>query len=153
MALLNKKDYNKWLEYLDIKINDLKNISKSQNGNLLKKETIYNNFNYNYILNNKKGFLFKEGNDLYTYNLYEQKIKAEVLDGSTCNYCSYTRYNYSPCVYRDCKNRKYDDFEFKMYKKINGKEMQSKYNINYNTNIIEESIPKKDISVKKLKMI
>lgn len=40
-------------------------------------------------------------------------------------------------VYKDCKNRKYGDFEFKMYKKINGKELESKYNKNYVNNNVD----------------
>lgn len=89
-------------------------------------------FDYNYILKNKKGFLFKEDNKFYTYNLYEQKILVDNLEGIFCNYCGYTRYNSSPCIYKNCKNRKYGDFEFQIYKKINGKELDSKYNKKYN---------------------
>lgn len=87
-----------------------------------------NNFDYNYILKNKKSQLFEEDGKIYTYNLYEQKIISDAPKGIYCDYCGYTRYNSSPCIFKNCKNRKYGDFEFKIYKKINGKELESKYN-------------------------
>lgn len=108
------------------------NIIKSHNSDISE----IHEFNYEYILKNKKAQLFKENNEYYTYNLYEEKIKSDTPCGINCDYCGYTRYNSSPCVFRDCKNRKYDDFEFKMYKKINGKEMISKYNKKLNNNIV-----------------
>jgi hypothetical protein len=118
-------------EAIETKI-DKKNISKKYK------------FDYNYILENKKGFLFKEDNKFYTYNLYEQKILADSLDGIFCDYCGYTRYNTSPCIYKNCKNRKYGDFEFQIYKKINGKELDSKYNKKYKDNIIDKSDEEED---------
>lgn len=110
----------------------------------LKKETFKddinnlknNTFDYNYVLKNKKGQLFKERGIWYTYNLYEQKIEANIIEGIECEYCRYTRYISSPCIFKNCKNRKYGDVEFKIYKKINGKELESKYNKNYNKLVI-----------------
>jgi hypothetical protein len=88
-----------------------------------------NIFDYNKILDNKKGLLFKEDNILYTYNLYEQRVIVDCIDGIQCVYCNYIRYtNSGPCIYADCENRKYGNIEFIIYQKINGKELISKYN-------------------------
>ena len=95
-----------------------------------------NTFDYNYVLKNKKGKLFKETGIWYTYNLYEQKIEANIIEGIECTYCRYTKYISSPFIFKNCKNRKYGDAEFKIYKKINGKELKSKYNKNYNKLVI-----------------
>lgn len=131
---------------IDMFINKLEEFCK--NGNTentnIKKNTDNiindNSFNYNYILENKKAFLFNEENNLYTYNLYEEKIIADRPEGLYCYYCGFTRYNASPCVFRNCKNRKYGDFEFRKYKDINKKEMESIYNINYvNNKIVTDS--------------
>lgn len=133
---LGKTNWKKWLSFLDKKIKlvtDDQNILSDSN---IEEDNIQ--FNYEFILRNKKAHLFEENNITYTYNLYEQKIIADVPDGILCTYCNYTRYNYSPCIYKDCKNRKYGDFEFQMYKKVNGREMESKYNkkyVNNNTNL------------------
>lgn len=110
--------YQEWLKMLDEKINKV--IEKN------------NKFNYSYILENKKGFLFKEDNKYYTYNFYEEKKVADIPDGDCCMKCGYTRFTTSGCcIYRDCENRKYGDFEFEEYKKINVKECKSKYNKKY----------------------
>lgn len=131
---VGKKNWEKWLLLLDEKI---KLVTKDQNINVDINEDI-NVFNYEYILKNKKAQLFKEDDKFYTFNLYEEKVLVSNPDGIFCDYCSYTRYNSSPCIYRNCKNRKYGDFEFQMYKKINGKELDSKYNKNY-ININDDS--------------
>lgn len=140
---LGKTNWKKWLSFLDKKIKlvtDDQNISSNSN---IEEDDIQfnsennkniNNFNYEFILMNKKAHLFEENNITYTYNLYEQKIIADVPDGILCNHCNYTRYNSSPCIYKDCKNRKYGDTEFDIYRRINGREMESKYNKKYLNN-------------------
>lgn len=110
-----------------------------------------NIFNYDYILKNKKGFLFKENGIWYTYNLYEEKIKANEIKGIKCVYCNYIRYNTNPCIFKDCKNRKFGDTEFKIYKEINGKELESKYNKNYVNNNVDINKCESDNSEDELK--
>jgi hypothetical protein len=148
MVKISKDNWKLFLNYINIKIKDVVDspsilISENNNKSEINKEDktsedissipiIDNTFNYNYILENKKGFLFEKNNKLYTYNLYEQKIIANKPQGLYCDYCSYTRYNTYPCIYRDCENRSFDNLEFKKYLKINKKEMDSKYNKNYN---------------------
>lgn len=93
------------------------------------KEKENNLFNYNEILKAKGGILFNDKGVFYTYNLYEQKVIADCIDGTTCIYCNYIRYTYSgPCIYADCENRRFGDYEFIKYYKINNKELISKYN-------------------------
>jgi hypothetical protein len=135
MIKLNKKEWKLFLEYINIEINKIPH--DAQNNEEPSTPIIDNKFNYNYILNNKKGFLFNENDKLYTYDLYEMKIIANNPDGIFCDYCGYTRYNSSPCIFRNCKNRKYGDDEFKIYKKIYGREMESKYNKNYVNNNLD----------------
>lgn len=91
-----------------------------------KEDTI---FNYNEILKSKSGILFNDKGIFYTYNLYEQKVIADCIDGVKCLHCNYIRYTESgPCIYADCENRSFDDYEFIKYYKINNKELISKFN-------------------------
>lgn len=153
---IKNENWIKWKDYLKIKIEKSTPIGEIEN-NLDKTITtdienkdkiievndadpstsiIDNKFNYNYILNNKKALLFEENDKLYTYNFYEQKVLADVPDGDCCIKCSYTKFTTSGCcIYRDCENRKYGDYELVLYKEINGKECDSKYNKELNKNI------------------
>lgn len=145
----NKQKWEKWLKYLDKKINEIKeidNVSFKRDGfknkeditsedkslklnSNIEEPSIDNKFNYNYILNNKKGFLFKENDKLYTYNFYEEKREADIPDGDCCNKCGYTRFTTSGCcIYRDCENRKFGNTEFEIYEDRNKKRCPSKYN-------------------------
>lgn len=135
---IKNENWIKWKDYLKIKIEKStpigvieNNLDKTIEVNNAGPSTalIDNKFNYNYILENKKGCLFEEDNKLYTYNFYEEKVVADVPNGDSCMKCSYTKFTTSGCcIYRNCENRKYGDYELVLYKEINGKECESKYN-------------------------
>lgn len=135
----NKENINNNLQVIIYKPNNIIDqiimLYKKNKKRLKKKKYKKNKKNKNKILNeNDKGKmikdnLFKDDNKYYTINFYDQKVIADNINGVICNYCKTIRYtNSGPCIYSDCYNRSFDDYEFRKYYNIHKKHKISIYN-------------------------